>query len=165
MKNLVKFGILISLSLSTFSCAEMMKKMDNGNASTKSVSEMNPGEKFLFDNRTKEGVKTTASGLQYKVINEGTGRKPRSYETVKVHYRGTLIDGTEFDSSYSRNEPISFALSQVIAGWTEGLQIMPIGSKYMFYIPSELAYGSREVGGTIKPNSALIFEVELLDIK
>ncbi len=163
MKHLVKLGIVISLSLTSFSCAEIMKQKSK--LEIKSSTEMNAGEKFLYENRNKEGVKLTASGLQYKVITEGAGRKPRSYETVKVHYRGTLVDGTEFDSSYARNEPISFALSQVIAGWTEGLQLMPVGSKYMLYIPSELAYGSRGAGSLIAPDSALIFEVELLDIK
>lgn len=122
------------------------------------------GQKFLAENATKEGVQSTASGLQYKVVTMGTGAKPAATDTVKVHYRGTLLDGTEFDSSYKRNEPISFALNRVIAGWTEGVQLMPVGSKYMFYIAPELAYGEGG-GGPIPPNSTLIFEVELLDIE
>lgn len=122
------------------------------------------GQKFLAENLTKEGVQVTQSGLQYKVITQGDGAKPKAEDTVKVHYRGTLLDGTEFDSSYARNQPISFALNRVIAGWTEGVQLMPVGSKYMFYIPSDLAYGEGG-GGPIPPNSTLIFEVELLDIE
>lgn len=122
------------------------------------------GQKFLAENKVKEGVQTTASGLQYKVITMGDGAKPSAEDTVKVHYRGTLLDGTEFDSSYARNEPISFGLNRVIAGWTEGVQLMPVGSKFMFYIAPDLAYGEGG-GGPIPPNSTLIFEVELLDIE
>ena len=122
------------------------------------------GQKFLAENKTKEGVQTTESGLQYKVLTMGDGAKPAATDTVKVHYRGTLLDGTEFDSSYARNEPISFALNRVIAGWTEGVQLMPIGSKFMFFIAPDLAYGEGG-GGPIPPNSTLIFEVELLDIE
>ena len=110
-------------------------------------------------------VQTTASGLQYEVLTQGTGKKPKASDTVLVHYRGTLLDGKEFDSSYKRNEPISFPLNGVIAGWTEGLQLMPIGSKYKFTIPPKLGYGSRGVGGVIPPNATLIFEVELLEIE
>jgi len=122
------------------------------------------GQEFLAENATKEGVQTTASGLQYKVETMGTGPRPVATDTVKVHYRGTLLDGTEFDSSYARNEPISFGLNRVIAGWTEGVQLMPVGSKFMFYIAPDLAYGEGG-GGPIPPNSTLIFEVELLDIE
>jgi len=122
------------------------------------------GQKFLAENKVKEGVQTTDSGLQYKVLTMGEGAKPAATDTVKVHYRGTLLDGTEFDSSYARNEPISFALNRVIAGWTEGVQLMPIGSKFEFYIAPELAYGEGG-GGPIPPNSTLVFEVELLDIE
>lgn len=122
------------------------------------------GAAFLAANKSKEGVKTTDSGLQYKVVTMGNGAKPVATDTVKVHYRGTLLDGTEFDSSYSRNEPITFALDRVIPGWTEGVQLMPIGSKFVFYVPSELAYGESG-GGPIPPNSTLQFEVELLDIE
>ena len=123
------------------------------------------GEKFLEENKTKEGVQTTASGLQYKVIKEGKGAIPTDSSTVKVNYKGTLIDGTEFDSSYKRNAPATFRANQVIKGWTEALTLMPVGSKWELYIPQELAYGSRETGGLIKPYSTLIFEVELLEIE
>ena len=122
------------------------------------------GEKFLAENKTKEGVITTESGLQYQVITEGTGVKPTAEDRVKVHYTGTLLDGTKFDSSVDRGEPAEFGVSQVIKGWTEGLQIMPAGSKYIFWIPSELAYGERGAGQDIKPNSVLKFEVELLEV-
>ena len=122
------------------------------------------GEKFLAENKTKEGVKTTESGLQYKVITEGKGEIPADTCKVKVNYKGTLIDGTEFDSSYKRNEPSTFRANQVIKGWTEALTMMPVGSKWELYIPQELAYGSRE-SGQIKPFSTLIFEVELLGIE
>lgn len=122
------------------------------------------GEKFLEDNAKKEGVTTTASGLQYKVLTQGSGKSPKASDTVLVHYRGTLINGTEFDSSYKRKEPISFPLNRVIAGWTEGVQLMQEGSKFEFYIPSKLAYGSRGAGRDIGPNEALIFEVELLKV-
>ncbi|MDD7630745.1 MAG: FKBP-type peptidyl-prolyl cis-trans isomerase [Parabacteroides sp.] len=122
------------------------------------------GEKFLVENKTKEGVITTESGLQYKVEKEGTGEKPTAADRVKVHYTGTLLDGTKFDSSVDRGEPAEFGVSQVIRGWTEGLQIMPAGSKYIFWIPSDLAYGERGAGQDIKPNSVLKFEVELLEV-
>ena len=123
------------------------------------------GEKFLAENKTKEGVVTTESGLQYKVIKEGKGEIPTKESSVKVNYKGTLIDGTEFDSSYKRNAPATFRADQVIKGWTEALTMMPVGSKWELYIPQELAYGSRETGGLIKPFSTLIFEVELLEIE
>ena len=123
------------------------------------------GETFLQENGKKEGVHTTASGLQYKVLKEGTGRSPKATDTVKVNYRGTLLDGTEFDSSYKRNQPIEFALNQVIPGWTEGVQLMKEGAKYEFVIPSKLAYGRRGAGGVIGPDETLIFEVELLSVR
>ena len=122
------------------------------------------GIKFLEENKAKEGVVTTESGLQYKVIKAGKGEIPSKTSTVKVNYKGTLIDGTEFDSSYKRNAPASFRADQVIAGWTEALTMMPVGSKWELYIPQELAYGVRETG-QIKPFSTLIFEVELLEIE
>lgn len=123
------------------------------------------GDKFLAANKDKPGVKSTASGLQYQVITEGTGAQPKANSQVKVHYRGTLLDGkTEFDSSYARNEPATFALNQVIAGWTEGLQLMKAGSKYKFFIPSNLAYGENGQGPQIGPNAVLIFDVELLEV-
>lgn len=122
------------------------------------------GEKFLQDNAAKEGVVTTASGLQYKIVREGEGRRPTASDTVVVHYRGTLIDGTEFDSSYKRGEPIEFPLNRVIAGWTEGVQLMQEGAEFRFFIPSKLAYGPRGAGRVIGPNEALIFDVELLEV-
>ncbi len=122
------------------------------------------GEAFLTENKKKVGVVTLPNGLQYKVITMGKGPKPKATDTVSVHYRGTLIDGTEFDSSIKRGQPATFPLNGVIRGWTEGLQLMPVGSKYQFFIPSELAYGERGAGSTITPNATLIFEVELLSI-
>lgn len=121
-------------------------------------------EKFLEENKKKDGVITTPSGLQYKVLVEGKGEKPAENATVKVNYKGSLIDGTEFDSSYKRNEPISFRVNQVIKGWTEALKMMPVGSKWQIFIPQELAYGARETG-KIKPFSTLVFEVELISIE
>ncbi|MDZ4288296.1 MAG: FKBP-type peptidyl-prolyl cis-trans isomerase [Prosthecobacter sp.] len=123
------------------------------------------GEKFLEDNGKKEGITTTDSGLQYKVITAGTGKSPKATDTVLVHYEGTLLDGKIFDSSYQRKEPIEFPLNRVIAGWTEGVQLMKEGAKYRFYIPSKLAYGPRGAGRDIGPNEALIFDVELLEVK
>jgi FKBP-type peptidyl-prolyl cis-trans isomerase len=123
------------------------------------------GAQFLEENAKKEGVVTTASGLQYRVLHEGYGTQPKASETVRVHYRGTLIDGTEFDSSYKRGQPISFRLNQVIAGWTEGLQLMKTGARHELYIPYHLAYGERGAGNVIPPFAALIFEVELLEVQ
>lgn len=122
------------------------------------------GDKFLLENRVKEGVQVTDSGLQYKVIQMGDGAKPAASDRVTVHYRGTLLNGEEFDSSYSRNQPMTFQLDQVIPGWTEGVQLMPVGSKFMFYVPPDLAYGPNG-GGPIGPSATLIFEVELLGIE
>lgn len=123
------------------------------------------GAKFLEENKSKEGVKTTSSGLQYKVLKQGDGPKPTAADTVKVHYRGTLLDGTEFDSSYKRGEPAVFPLNGVIRGWTEGLQLMNVGSKYRLFVPSDLAYGAHGAGAAIGPNATLIFDVELLSIE
>jgi FKBP-type peptidyl-prolyl cis-trans isomerase FklB len=122
------------------------------------------GEKFLAENKTKEGLKTTASGLQYKVLKEGAGAQPKSSDSVTVNYRGTLLDGTEFDSSYKRGEPATFPVGGVIKGWTEALQLMKVGSKFQLFIPANLAYGEQGRPG-IPPNSVLIFEVELMDVK
>lgn len=123
------------------------------------------GEKFLEDNAKKEGVTVTASGLQYKVITPGSGRSPQATDTVEVHYEGTLIDGAVFDSSYRRGQSIEFPLNRVIAGWTEGVQLMQEGAKYRFFIPSKLAYGTRGAGRDIGPNEALIFDVELIKVR
>jgi FKBP-type peptidyl-prolyl cis-trans isomerase FklB len=123
------------------------------------------GDAFLAENKKKEGVKTLPSGLQYKIVREGTGATPKMDDKVSTHYRGTLIDGTEFDSSYSRKEPSSFTLRQVIKGWQEALQLMKVGSKWQLFIPSELAYADKGAGRTIGPNATLIFDIELLSIE
>ncbi|HSB98104.1 MAG TPA: FKBP-type peptidyl-prolyl cis-trans isomerase [Spongiibacteraceae bacterium] len=122
------------------------------------------GTEFLAENAKKDGIVITASGLQYEIITAGAGAKPTASSRVKTHYHGTLIDGTVFDSSVQRGQPIDFAVNGVIAGWTEALQLMPVGSKWRLYIPSELAYGARGAGDAIAPHSALIFDVELLEI-
>ncbi|MGE0078924.1 MAG: FKBP-type peptidyl-prolyl cis-trans isomerase [Bacteroidales bacterium] len=140
---------------------EYMQKKEEKTAA-KNLEESN---KFLEENKTKEGVIVDSTGIQYKVITEGTGAQPTAEDVVKVHYTGTLIDGTKFDSSYDRGEPAQFKLNQVIKGWTIGVQKMKVGGKYMFYIPADLAYGTHvRPGGPIGPNQALIFEVELLEI-
>ena len=123
------------------------------------------GEKFLAENKTKDGVKTTASGLQYKVITAGTGATPKATDTVVTHYSGTLINGKVFDSSYKRNAPATFPVNGVIKGWTEALQLMKVGAKWQLFIPASLAYGERGAGANIGPNQVLIFEIELLEIK
>ena len=135
------------------------KKAEADNAEGKLAS-----ENFLEENKSKEGVQTTASGLQYLVLKEGEGELPTAESKVKVHYHGTLIDGTVFDSSVDRGEPSTFGVGQVIKGWTEGLQLMKVGSKYKFFIPQDLDYGATPRGGKIKPFDALVFEVELLEI-
>lgn len=122
------------------------------------------GEAFLMENAKRDEVEVTASGLQYEVLEAGDGEKPDAGSTVRTHYRGSLIDGTEFDSSYSRNEPTEFPVGGVIAGWTEALQLMPVGSKWKLYIPYQLAYGANGAGGAIGPYQALVFEIELLAI-
>ncbi|MEE4331226.1 MAG: FKBP-type peptidyl-prolyl cis-trans isomerase [Wenzhouxiangella sp.] len=123
------------------------------------------GQAFLAQNREREGIMETESGLQYRVLEEGDGASPAASDTVTVHYRGTLINGTEFDSSYARGEPATFALNQVIPGWTEGVQLMKEGAKYEFFIPSDLAYGEQGRPGPIGPNSTLVFEVELIEVQ
>ena len=133
--------------------------------SAAAVTNASAGAQFLADNKSKPGVKTTASGLQYKVLKEGSGPRPKATSRVTVHYKGTLIDGTEFDSSERQGQPVTFPLNQVIPGWTEGLQLMNKGARYQFWVPSELAYGEQGQPPVIPPNSTLVFEVELLEIQ
>jgi len=123
------------------------------------------GDAFLAANKTKDGVVTTPSGLQYKILTAGSGAKPAATETVVCNYRGTLVDGTEFDSSYKRGQPATFPVGGVIKGWTEALQLMPVGSKWQLFVPSDLAYGERGRSPVIEPNSTLVFEVELVSIQ
>lgn len=150
---------------------EMMKKQAEAEKAEQAALEaaaaknQQEGEAFLAENGKRQGVVTTASGLQYEVLTEGKGAKPKETDTVTVHYTGKLIDGTEFDSSIKRNEPATFALNAVIPGWIEGLQLMPVGSKWKLYIPAGLAYGPGGTGGPIGPNATLIFEVELLKVE
>ena len=141
--------------------------MDKQAERTKQIAEKNKkeGEAFLAANKTKECVKTLSSGLQYKVIKEGTGKMPKAEDTVVTNYRGTLVDGTEFDSSYKRGQPATFPVKGVIPGWTEALQLMKEGSKWELFIPSNLAYGERGAGNVIGPNATLIFEIELISVK
>jgi FKBP-type peptidyl-prolyl cis-trans isomerase len=141
-----------------------LQALQEGKAQEDSKGNKKAGEAFLAENKTKDGVEVTASGLQYKSLVEGSGEKPTGVDKVKVHYEGKLIDGTIFDSSYQRGEPITFGLNQVIPGWTEGLQLMSVGSTYELYIPSDLGYGDR-AAGQIPPGSCLIFKVELLGIE
>jgi FKBP-type peptidyl-prolyl cis-trans isomerase FkpA/FKBP-type peptidyl-prolyl cis-trans isomerase FklB len=145
--------------------AAMMKAQQDAMAKMEAEGKANKekGEKFLAENKAKSGVKTTPSGLQYEVITEGKGASPKATDVVKVNYKGTLLDGTEFDSSYKRGEPAEFPLNAVIKGWTEGLQLMKVGGKNRLFVPSDLAYGPQGRPG-IPPNSTLVFEVELLDI-
>lgn len=144
--------------------SESQKRVAESTATGPDRENLEAGKAFLAENGKKEGVKTTASGLQYEVIKEGDGAKPKATDEVTVHYHGTLIDGTVFDSSVERKEPATFPLNGVISGWTEGVQLMATGSKYRFFIPYDLAYGERGAGADIKPYSTLIFEVELLKI-
>lgn len=144
---------------------ELVQKTMSEKAALQSAGVKEEGEKFLAENKNKPGIITTPSGLQYEVIQMGTGKKPGLQDKVKTHYHGTLINGKVFDSSKQRGEPISFPVNGVIKGWTEALQLMPVGSKFKLYIPYQLAYGERGAGADIKPFSALIFEVELLDIE
>lgn len=143
---------------------EMAKKQEQAR---KQASEENKkaGEAFLAENKTKEGVVTLPSGLQYKILKAGDGKKPTLEDTVVCQYRGTLLNGTEFDSSYKRGQPVTFPVKGVIKGWTEALQLMPVGSKWQLFIPPELAYGERGAGGSIGPNATLIFEVDLVSIQ
>ena len=155
MKILSLTKICCALAIATASFPTLMAETD-----------LEKGEAFLKENAKKEGVKTTASGLQYTVIKEGAGKSPKATDTVKVNYEGKLIDGKVFDSSYKRGEPIEFPLNGVIKGWTEGVQLMKEGATYEFVIPYKLAYGERGTpGGPIPPNATLIFKVELIQVK
>lgn len=161
--GLKKKGIMSSMEAQTYSQQKMEEIMKRATVE-KYADNKEAGEKFLAENKGKDGVKTTESGLQYKIIKEGKGAVPTETDKVKVNYKGTLIDGTEFESSYTRNEPSTFRANQVIKGWTEALTMMPVGSKWELYIPQDLAYGDRDQQ-KIKPFSTLIFEVELLGIE
>jgi len=143
---------------------DLMKKQSQGKQ-TAAEENKKTGEAFLAENKKKEGVVTLPSGLQYKILKAGKGKKPTDADKVECHYRGTLIDGTEFDSSYRRGQPATFPVAGVIAGWTEALKLMPVGSKWQLFVPSQLAYKERGSGQEIGPNATLIFEVELLGIK
>jgi len=147
---------------------DLQKRVTEAQKENKKIqSEKNlvEGRTFLAANVEKQGITALLSGLQYQIITKGKGAPPKPTDTVTVHYRGTLIDGTEFDSSYKRNKPATFRLDRVIKGWTEGLQLMQPGAKFLFFIPPDLAYGERGAGGSIGPNSTLIFEVELLSVE
>ncbi len=168
--NLIKRGLIENLKqeanviMTANEATEWLNKTMEAKAAEKNKGAAAKGEAFLAENAKREGVFVTESGLQYEVVTMGEGEKPTAESTVKVHYHGTLIDGTVFDSSVQRGEPIEFPLNGVIKGWTEGLQLMPVGSKFILYIPYQLAYGERGAGELIGPCEALIFEVELLDI-
>ncbi|MBT6514332.1 MAG: FKBP-type peptidyl-prolyl cis-trans isomerase [Crocinitomicaceae bacterium] len=156
MKYLLLFTIL-GTGLISFSQEKSAPK--------KEKSELQSGKDFFAENSKRKDVVTLASGLQYEIITEGNGPKPGPTDKVKTHYHGTLLNGTVFDSSVERGTPLSFPVNRVIKGWTEALQLMPVGSKWKLYIPSHLAYGERGAGAKIKPNAALIFEVELIEIE
>jgi len=143
---------------------ELVRKFFEGAGEREAQKKLEEGNAFLETNKAREGVTTTESGLQYEILTEGTGAKPTAEDQVRVNYHGTLIDGKVFDSSVDRGEPVVFGVSQVIPGWTEALMLMPVGSKWKIYLPSAIAYGERGAGGDIAPNSALIFEVQLLEI-
>lgn len=143
---------------------QIFREKQEAHAELAAVEAAAAGQAYLVENASKEGVVVTVSGLQYEVLAEGDGAKPKAEDTVTVHYKGTLLDGTTFDSSYDRGEPAQFPLNRVITGWTEGVQLMSVGSKFRFTIPSELAYGERDMG-VIAPHSVLVFEVELLDVQ
>jgi FKBP-type peptidyl-prolyl cis-trans isomerase len=142
-----------------------IKKQQQEKTQQAAAANKTEGEAFLAANKSKDGVVTLPSGLQYKILTAGTGPKPTASDSVKCNYRGTLINGTEFDSSYKRGQPATFAVGQVIKAWTEALQLMPVGSKWQLFVPSSLAYGERGAGAEIGPNAILIFEVELLSIE
>lgn len=167
-ENIIKVLTAFQTRMQEKQTAQMKEQEEKRKAEIARLIEKNKkeGEAFLEENKKKEGIKTTASGLQYKVLaaGPGIGPTPKDTSNVKVHYKGTLLDGKEFDNSYKRNQPSEFPLNQVIKGWTEGLQLMHVGDKFQFFIPYQLAYGEEGRGETIPPASVLIFEVELLDI-
>jgi len=142
-----------------------IKDKKEGKTKEAAAENLKKGQKFLEENKSKPGIKVTESGLQYEILEQGKGKKPALTDKVKCNYKGTLIDGTVFDSSYDRGQPATFGVNRVIKGWTEALQMMPVGSKWKLYIPAELAYGERGAGADIGPNETLIFEIELLDIE
>lgn len=156
---MAKKGVL----LTDQQCNQVMMQIMTRAQDQKAKGNIEAGERFLAENKKKPGVQTTPSGLQYEVLTQGNGIKPLATDTVKVNYKGTLLNGEEFDNSYKRGQPISFPLNGVIAGWTEGVQLMSTGSKYRFYIPYTLGYGTNEAG-SIPPGSTLVFEVELLEV-
>jgi len=153
------------LAIGKNEAGEILQNYINNKKSKEMTVNAEAGKKFLEENAKRDGVVTLPSGLQYEVIKQGTGPIPTAQDRVRVHYHGTLIDGTVFDSSVERNEPATFGVTQVIKGWVEALQLMPVGSKWRLFIPAELAYGERGAGGAIGPNETLIFEVELLGIE
>lgn len=169
MKKRILISMIFALSCTNVYAADSntQQPTQNGLTQMQTTEDKNQidGKAFLEANKTKPGVVTLVSGLQYKIIKEGKGAKPSFNDLVTVHYAGTLIDGTEFDSSYKRGQPTSFPVGAVIPGWVEALQMMPLGSTWELYIPSQLAYGTRGAPPFIGPNSVLIFKVELLDIK
>ena len=154
---------LKSAELTRVKLQQAQMDIKRGELASASENNRKSGEQYLAGNAERDGVVSTVSGMQYEVVEMGEGPRPIATDTVTVHYRGTLIDGTEFDSSYSRGEPATFGLDRVISGWTEGLQLMPVGSKFKFHIPANLAYGGRSMGN-IGPNSTLVFDVELISI-
>lgn len=156
-----EFGQLMGELQNTLKAQQAASQDSSSDAGASNREE---GSAYLAENAKKDGVRVTASGLQIEVLTDGTGVSPKATDTVRVHYRGTLLNGQEFDSSYSRNEPVEFPLNRVIAGWTEGLQLMKVGGKACLTIPPELAYGPQGAGGAIGPDSTLVFEVELLAV-
>jgi len=165
MKSTSPKSTMLKISVAVLGVTATMFFTSSSIMAQDTASNLEKGQTFLKANATKPGVKTTPSGLEYKIIKEGNGKKPAATDTVQVNYRGTLIDGTEFDSSYKRNEPISFPLNGVIPGWTEGVQLIKEGGKIELYIPSNLAYGSTGAGGVIPPDATLIFDIELLKVQ
>ena len=157
--------IIALIATATTIITNTLPVMSQDSIPANSSSNLEKGQAFLKNNASKPGVHTTPSGLQYKVILEGHGKTPKATDTVRVNYRGTTIDGTEFDSSYKRNEPIEFPLNGVIPGWTDGVQLMKEGGKIELFIPSNLAYGAQGAGGVIAPDSTLIFDIELIKVK